>query len=424
MNMPLLVLTAVFFVLTLLSVPVCYSIWFASLAALLAKGRVPLTIIPQRMFSAVDSFTLLAVPFFIIAGDIMMRGGISSRLIRLAKVLVGSAKGGMAYVTFLASAFFGALSGSSNATTMTIGGMMQPVLEEDQYPPDYAAAIGATAGSLGVLIPPSIAFVLVGSTNGVSIGDLFKMGVIVGIFALVGYCIIVKLTIKRMCPNVSAAPKASIREIWEAIKDAFWAILSPLIILGGIYSGVFTPTEAAVVSIVYSIIVSMFIYKEMTIKELLFSLKGSALTSGKSMLIAATSGVLSWIVTSNGLVKILQDCFSTLHVGAMGFLLIANVLYFILGMLLDPVPIFILTTPIMLPIALTYQINALHFCTLIVFNVVFGVITPPFGCGVFTASMYSKQPSAKIFVQCKYFLVGGVIMTIIVTYFPLLLYFR
>lgn len=423
MSKTLMTLIIVFFALTVLSVPIAYSIGFAGLAALLVEGNTPLMMVPQRLFSAVDSFTLLAIPFFIIAGDIMIKGGISKRLIQLAKTIVGSMKGGMAYVTFLASAFFGALSGSSNATTVAIGGMMYPEMIKDGYPASYSAAIGATAGSLGVLIPPSIAFVIVGSTNNVSIASLFKMGVIVGIFAMVGYCVIVKLTMRRMCPNVSAGERSTFKDFLAALKSAFWALLSPLIILGGIYSGQFTATEAAVISIVYSAIVSIFIYKEMTWKELVKTLIGSAKTTGRVLIISATSGLLSWVVTANGLVAVLQNWFGNLSIGILGFLLIINIIYLILGMIMDPIPVFILTTPILLPIAAAYGVSPLHFCTLIVFNVVFGVITPPFGADVFAATTYTNEPISRIFADCRYFMIGGVVMTLIVTYLPLFFYY-
>lgn len=424
MSKTMISVLVIFIVLILLSVPIAYGIGIAGLVGVFMDSSIPLNVVPQRLYSAIDSFTLLAVPFFIVAGDIMLVGGISKRLIKLAKTFVGSMKGGMAYVCFLASAFFGALSGSSNATTVAIGGLMYPEMLDANYKPSYAAAIGATAGSLGVLIPPSICCVLVGSTNSISVGSLFLYVGLCGVLVLVGYCVTVKLSMKKMGQDVKTYPKSSLKEKWVAIKEASGALLSPAIILGGMYSGLFTATEAAVVSIIYSLIISIFVYKEMTFKDFLKCLKSSMLTSGKVLFIAATAALLSWVISVNGFVTLIENWFSSMHMSVYGFLFVVIILYIILGSLMDTVPIVTLTTPIVIPVATAvYGISPLHIATAIVFNIVFGVITPPFGTDVFVANTYSKQPTHKIFADCKYFLIAGLIMQFLVTYAPLLFYY-
>jgi C4-dicarboxylate transporter DctM subunit len=257
MSISLIVLFVSFLGLIALSLPVTFSIGISSLLALVVDGRVPLQLIPQRLFVSLDSFTLMAIPLFILAGDLMMVGGISKRLINLAKVMVGWMSGGLAYVTFVASAMFGAISGSAVATCTAIGGMMYPELIKDKYEDPFAAAICATSGTLGVLIPPSIAFLLFGTTTNTSVSDLFAGGAIVGTIGMFGYCIAVYFRLRSTKVKPLSTKKPTLGDATFAIKDAFWGLLSPVIILGGIYSGKFTPTEAAVVSIVYSIIVTV-----------------------------------------------------------------------------------------------------------------------------------------------------------------------
>ena len=423
MSMTLVVLLVLFVVLIAMSVPIAYSIGFASLIALMVDGTVPLIVVAQRVFVSIDSFPLLAAPFFVIAGEIMMVGGISRRLVNLAKELVGWMAGGMAYVTFVASALFGARSGSSVATTSAIGGLMYPELLKANYRPSYAAAIGATAGSLGVLIPPSIAFVIYGTQTNTSVGSLFLVGAAVGILAMVGYCIAVKLTLKKYLSDVCpSGPKPTLRSAIQATKDAFWGLLSPIIILGGIYSGKFTATEAAVVAIVYSILICMFVYKELTVKQLIAALIKSSINSGAILMLTGIASLFSWVITVNGLAAMLENFVLSMGLGLIGFLLIINLIYLILGMCMDTIPVIILTAPIFLPIARQYGISSLHFGALMIFNLIFGVITPPFGVDVFMANTYSKQPVMDIFRDCKWFWVAGVLMILIVTFVPLLMY--
>ena len=417
MTTTLIVLLSVFFVLIVLSVPISYSIGVASILALIVKDTISLQSVPQKFFSGLDSFTLLAIPLFIFVGDVMVVGGISKRLIALANYCVGWMRGGLAYVTIVASAFFGAISGSSVATTSAIGGLMYPEMVAKKYDKSFAAALGAVGGTLGILIPPSIAFIIFGTQSGTSVTGLFLTGGVIGIVIMVLYCIAAKVKLSKDT-DVVLEVRTDTSQRGRIIREASWGLFTPIIILGGIYTGVFTPTESAIVASVYSILVGFFVYKELTIKNLASVLVKSAMTSAVILFLTGLATLFCWIMTIEGTSRMLQGFVTSANINKYVFLLIINLIYLVLGMLMDTIPIIILTTPIFLPIAVSFGIDPIHFGTITVVNLAFGLFTPPFGVCVFMANTYSKQPVAGIFSQCRYFFVFGLIGIFLTTYFP------
>ncbi len=419
MTTALIIMLTVFILLLLLGLPIAFSVGLASFVDIIVK-EFPLTLLPQRMFNGVDSFTLLAVPFFILAGEVMIRGGISRRLINLAKVLLYKSKCGLAYVTIIASAFFGAISGSASATAAAIGGMTYPSMMDDGYDPDYTAFLGAISGTLGLLIPPSTALLIFGTQTNTSVGSLFMVSAVAGVITTIVYCITAKITL-RWYPrtiNHEDIARSSKKEIIRILVDAFWGLLSPVIILGGIYSGVFTATEAAVISVVYSIFVGVFIYRELTIRKLYEGILESAKVTGMVLLLISTASLFSWLMTVEGVATAMGNLVMKIGLNSVSFFLIVNILYLILGMFVETIPIIILTAPIFFPISKMLGIDPVHFGVVSCLNLAFGVITPPFGLNLFVASGYSKRKVGPMVKAGRLFYVVGVALIFLFSYCP------
>lgn len=419
MSIALITLLTVFFVLLALAMPISFSIGIASLSSLLVKGTITLQVIPQKIFTAIDTFTLLAIPLFIFVGDVMVVGGISKRLIALANNMVGWRKGGLAYVTIVASAFFGAISGSAIATTSAIGGLMYPEMVRKKYNPSFAAGVGAASGTLGILIPPSIAFIVFGTQAGCSVTALFLVGAVAGIMVAALYCIAARIQYVTDCSDKNIlATKPTKAEFWKAFREAGWGLLTPVIILVGIYSGVFTATESAVIAVMYSIMVGFLIYKELTWKNLAQTAIKTVISSSVILFLIAVAQLFSWILTVEGVATMLQNIIISAGLKKITFLIIVNIIYLVLGMLMETLPIIILTCPIFFPIATALGVDPVHFGLITVVNLAFGLFTPPFGTCLFMANSYSKQPVMSIVAKCKYFFIFGVVAIAIVTYFP------
>ena len=287
--------TVVLFVaMLLIGTPIAFAIGLASIFAM-SQSNISLDVAARTMFSGIDSFALMAIPFFIFAGDLMLAGGTSKRLIEMARKLVGWTTGGLPIAGVLSSMFFAALSGSSPATVAAIGGIMIPSLKEAKYSPKFAVGLMCAAGSLGIIIPPSITLLVYGVIAEVSISTLFIAGIIPGIFVGLVLMVVSYFIAKKQGHQPEARP--SLREVWDSTIDAFWGLLMPIIVLGGIYAGIFTPTEAAAVAIVYSLIISMLVYKELTFKELFHVAKCSVVISAMVMFVISTAKMLSWYLT-------------------------------------------------------------------------------------------------------------------------------
>ena len=417
MSAALIVLLVAFVILLAIGLPISFSIGCSSLLALLVSG-IPLEMVPQRIFVSVNSFTLLAVPFFILAGDLMIMGGISKRLIDMANNFIGWVKGGLAFVTLLASAFFGAISGSALATTSAIGGLVYPEMLRTKYRPAFAAAIGAVGGTLGILIPPSIAFIIFGTQTGTSVVRLFTAGAVAGVIVMVFYMVAARLELITSKAKTEEPPRPTFKQVLVSIKNAFWGILCPIIILGGIYSGIFTATEAAVVAVVYALIIGFFVYKELTFKKVFECMFKSSISTATILFLVGIASLFSWVLTIEGVGTMLLSAVTSAGVNALLFLLIVNIIYIILGMLMETVPIIILTAPIFFPIAESLGIDPVHFGVITVVNLAFGLFTPPFGTCVFMANSYSKQPVTSIVKECRWFYVFGLGAIFLVTYVP------
>ncbi len=408
--------------LLVLNVPVAVSIGVAAILGVVTGG-LPINpvVVAQRMFTSADSFPFMAIPFFMLAGGLMEYGGISRRLVNLASSLVGGFRGGLGLITILASAFFGAISGSNPATVAAIGGIMVPEMIRKGYPPAYAGAIAAAGGTLGVVIPPSIPMITFGVVAGVSIGDLFMAGFGPGILIALTISVVVVALSARM--DIPLEPKRTFSDFLSALKDSVLAIVMPLIILGGIYGGIFTPTEAGAVAVVYSFVVSVFIYRELTLPKLKTVIIRAGISTSVVFFVIATSQSLSWLITISRVSQAIAD--SILSITSQPFLLITlvNVILLVFGIFLETQAIILLLAPLFLPIVTGVGMDPLMLGIIMVVNTSVGMITPPMAVNLFVAVSLVKEHNVTIEKITRYilpFLIVEIVDIFIVSNLPLL----
>ncbi|WP_126428671.1 TRAP transporter large permease [Brevibacillus marinus] len=364
-----------------LGVPIAVSMGLASGIALWMDGGVPLTVLVQRFFTSVDSFSLMAIPFFVLAGVLMEYGGISKRLINLANALTGHWAGGLGIVTVVTSMFFAAISGSSAATVAALGSILIPAMIARGYHKNFAGAIQAAAGELGVIIPPSIPMILYGVSTETSIGKMFMGGIIPGIMIGLSLMLAVYLVAKKR--GYAKETRKSGRELWQAFTAAFWALLMPIIILGGIYGGVFTPTESAGVAVVYAFLVGAFVYKEIRFQHLHKILLQSATVTSTIMFIIASAGLLGWILTREGIPQLVADFFTGVSESPVVFLILVNLFLLIVGMFMETNASIAILAPLLVPVAVQLGIDPVHFGIIMIVNLALGMCTPPLGVNLF-----------------------------------------
>ena len=420
-----LLLFSVLFVTLFIGVPIAVCLLISSWAALFFfEGRTNMVVLVQRMFVGADNYVFMAVPFFLLAGEIMLKGGISVRLVNFAKVVFWWLPATLANITTVASAFFGAISGSNPATVAAIGGTMVPTMVKEGYPKDLASAIAASSGTLGVIIPPSIPMVIYGITASVSVTKLFIGGLLPGIALATLICLVNVLVCRKYSRPVSeskAALKASGMTFKKTFTEAIWALLMPLIILGGIYSGFFTPTEAAVISVFYALWVGMFIYKELTWSDLAPLFERAALNTGMILFVVAACAPFAWFMTSQGIPgKIAVMVLNAVENPTM-LILCINVILLFLGLFLDTGVIILLITPIMLPIAASAGISPLALGLIMVINTSVGMITPPMAVNLYVATRLSGCTVEQISRRVLPFLFAEALFVIIISNFPVLL---
>ena len=413
-------MTAILFigliVLLILGVPIAFVLCGSSILAILTSGDIHGAIVIQRMFSGSGSFTLLAIPFFVLAGNLMSVGGISKRLVNLCNSLFGHISGGLAMVAIITCAFFAAISGSSAATAAAVGTIIIPEMLHHKYDKDFAAATVASSAELGVIIPPSIGLIQYGVATGTSISDLFMAGFLPGIFICLVLCIVAHFMCKKQ--GFEPSKKATHQEKIQALKDSILAILMPVIILGGIYSGLFTPTEAAVIAVFYGLFVGLFIYKEITLKDIPKILSDSAMTMATVLLIMSASTIFGWILTKLQIPQAVAKGFLGISSSKYIFLLLVNVLLLFIGMFCEAGAAMVILAPLLAPVAVTLGIDLVHFGVIMMSNLAIGMMTPPVGVNLYVVCDTAKVKIEGMFPYLvKYFfaLVDGVL---IITYIP------
>ena len=420
--MEALVLFVVFAVLLLLGTPIAVCRGAARLVGMLVLGAGPpvavvVVAVHQLVTAATSKSVLLAIPFFILGGNIMEKSGFSGKLISLAEACVGHLKGGVAMVCVIVACFFAAISGSGPATVAALGLILIPAMVKVGYDAPFAAALMATAGAIGVIIPPSITFVVYGSISDTSIGSLFISGVIPGL--LMGAALIIITLWLGRKSDLKRLPKATGRQRWIAFKDAFWGLLMPVIILGGIYGGIFTPTEAAAVSAVYGLVIGIFIYKTLKIKQLKKILIDTASTTATVMFITAAATLFAYVLTRARIDVAISSMLTDIAGGnQIIFLLIVNVVLLIAGCFLDSTSALYIFTPLFVPVAQALGMNLIHFGTIMIVNLAIGLVTPPVGVNLYVACGIAGTSLKKISVSVIPLLVAALIVLLLVTYVP------
>lgn len=403
-------------VLLLSSIPVYIALALSSVAGIALFTSIPLEIVAQRMFAGIDKFSLMAVPFFILAANVMKGGGLSIRILNFAKSLVGHRKGGLAMTVVLSCMFFGAVSGSSPATVVAIGALMLPALKEAEYTERFSLGLITSSSAVAVIIPPSIGMIVYGSVTGVSVGDLFMAGLVPGI--IYGLVFIIYSYYYAKKNNLKTEKKATPSEVWASFKDAGWALGIPVVILGGIYGGIFTPTEAAAVAAVYAIFISLFVYKELTFKDLIDETIESVVGTAQVMILLATASLFSWLLTRQQIPQALAETLMDISNSKVAILLMINFILLIAGMFIDPASAATILAPLFLPLAVSFGIDPIHLGIIMVVNGALGMFTPPFGLNLFVATGISDIPISRIIKGAVPFILISLITMAIITFVP------
>ena len=411
------VLFLVFFILIIFNIPIAVCLGLASGVGLLMYG-LPLSVLPNLMYSSIAKFVLLAIPFFVLAGVIMDRAGISKRLINFAQVLVGHVRHGMLAVVVVATTFFSAMTGSGPATVAALGAVLIPAMIATGYNPALATALMSSVGGLGIVIPPSIAFVVYSSISGASVSKLFSGGIIPGLILAATFLVAAIWGSRHDKGEIKKVQRASAKEMWAAFKDTIWGLLTPVIILGGIYGGIFTPTEAAGVAIVWSIILGVFIYKEIKIKDLYKIFVEAAVISGTVMYIVACASIFAWILTTSHIATDISDALMSLSHNKIVLLLLINLMFALVGLFVDPNSSMYILVPVILPVVRAIGVDLVQFGVMITVNLAISQVTPPVAVNLAVGCNISKVPMADVFRRILPFVFWGFVAVLLTTYIP------
>ena len=411
-----IILSLAFLGFVAINVPIAFSMGLSSIIGLLLKGSIPLVIVPQKIFTGCDSFPLLAVPLFILAGALMDTGGISLRLVALAQALVGHFRNGLGMVSIVSEIFFSGISGSTAADTAAIGSIMIPAMKQAGYPAARATAIVCAACGMGILVPPCIAMVIYGGIANASVGALFAGGFLPAL--VMAAALMVQLNIQARRVGVPPGRFVGTKSLMKAFKESILALFMPVIIFGGILGGICTPTEAAVLAVVYGLVVSMFIYREINFEKLKRVLLQTGIVTGQVMIMVGMATVFGWILTREQVPQALASVINSLGGGRILFLFLINISFLFLGAVLEGVPALIMTVPILLPIATQLGIDPVHFGIILVANMGIGLFLPPIGLGVFVGCSIGKITVAEIAKPLFPYLTVNFAMVLLITYWP------
>ena len=411
-----LLVSIVLFLSMLISVPVGIALGLSALIGMLYVSPDILIMMPQKFLYGLDSFPLLAIPLFVLAGQLMSMGGLAKRIIAMALLFVGQIRGGLALVVISSAMLMSGISGSPSANTAAIGSVAIPAMKKLKYPPEFATAVLAAAGGVSTLVPPAIDLIIIGVIANISIGGLFAAGILPAFVNGIAIMLIAYYYSRKM--NLPLADKTTSSQKLNILREGILPILMILIILGGIYGGVFTPTEAASVAVVYGFVVSFFIYKELTIEDVPKVLLNTASLSGVVLLVLATASVFSFILTFERIPHALAQTIITYADNWIVFIILVHIVFLLLGMVMDALPAIIVLMPIFLPVAVSLGIDPIHFGILIAANVGLGMITPPVGICLFVACGISEVQIGKVVKPLIPFLILLFVSLVIITAFP------
>jgi C4-dicarboxylate transporter, DctM subunit len=403
-------------ILFLLGVPMAVVIGLSSIIYIFLSGIEPMIMI-QRLFAGVDVPALMAIPFFVLAGNLMLTGGLADRILNLTNAAVGRRTGSLAIVSILGCMFFAAISGSAIATAAALTSIMVPAMEEKGYDRDFASAVIATASPMGVIIPPSITFIIYGTITGTSISDLYLVGLSSGLLIGIVLMIVAYMISKKKGYKGDRQP-FEIRSFFRAFKNAVWALGTPLIMIGGVFNGIFTPTESGVIAVVYSIVVGLFIYKDLKLKDLPRIFLQSAKTSAEIMYIIANASLFAYVLTFERIPQMVVDLFLTISESPIVILLLINLLLLIAGALLDTIAIIVIMVPLFMPIIQQIGMDPVVFGAIVIVNTAIGMSTPPFGVCLFAVSNIAKTAVQKVTSKAWLPISAMIVVLLLITYFP------
>ncbi len=414
----------VFFGTLAFGIPIAVALGFTALSAFIMNPTLPANMpyIFRTMVTALDSYSLLAIPLFILSGNIMAQGGISKKLFNFFAYFIGDKTAGMPIATIITCLFYGAISGSGPATVAAVGAMTIPILLELGYDKKFCVSMVAVAGGLGVIIPPSIPFIIYGQSTGASVGNLFLAGVLPG-FLIAGCMIVYAYFFCKIKGEDKEKLKANVvalrsKGFMGMFKDSFWALLTPVIILGGIYSGIVTPTEAANISVVYAIIVSVFIYKSTKFKDLSGIMRDTVATGAPILLVVSIATVFGKVLTLMQAPVLISAAITSTFTTKVSVLLIINLILLFVGMVMDTTPAILILAPIFMPIISAIGVDPIHFGVIMVVNLAIGFVTPPVGINLFVASSISGEPVMDIAKHAMPFIISFFIALMIITFVP------
>ena len=402
--------------LMLTGMPVSISLGLTVLTFFFTMTQVPIETVALKLFTGIEKFEIMAVPFFILAGNFLTHGGVAKRMINFASSLIGHWHGGLGLAGVLACALFAAVSGSSPATVVAIGSIIMPAMVKQGFPNKFGAGVVTTAGALGILIPPSIAMVMYSVSTGVSVGQLFMAGVVPGICLAIFLGLTTWYRARKF--NYPRLPKATWAERWTAFRQSVWGLLLIVVVMGGIYSGAFTPTEAAAMAAVYAFIVAVFVYKDLSLKDVPRVLLNSANMSAMLLYIITNAVLFSFLMTSENIPQQMAGWLIAQGLGPIGFLLVVNLLLLLAGNVMEPSSIILIMAPILYPVAVKLGIDPVHFGILIVVNMEVGMCHPPVGLNLYVASGIAKMGITELTVAVWPWLLTMLGFLVLVTYWP------
>ena len=405
-------------VLMLTGMPISISLGLTVLTFLFTMTQVPVESVALKLFTGIEKFEIMAIPFFILAGNFLTHGGVARRMIRFASSMVGHWHGGLGLAGVMACALFAAVSGSSPATVVAIGSVILPAMVKQGFPNKFGAGIITTSGSLGILMPPSIAMVMYSVSTNVSVGSMFIAGIVPGLVLafLLGFT---TWNIARK-NNYPRLPKATVKERWNAFRDSVWGLFLIVVVIGGIYSGIFTPTEAAAMSAVYAFVIAVFVYKDLSFKQIPKVLLDSASMSAMLLYIITNAVLFSFLMTSENIPQAMADWMIAQGFGPIAFLLVVNILLLLAGNVMEPSSIILILAPILFPVAIKLGIDPVHFGILIVVNMEVGMCHPPVGLNLYVASGITKMGISELTVAVMPWLLTMLGFLMVVTYWPAL----
>ena len=414
--MSTLIIFGLLIALMLTGMPISISLGLTVLTFLFTMTQVPLESVALKLFTGIEKFEIMAIPFFILAGNFLTHGGVARRMIAFATSMIGHWYGGLGLAGVLACALFAAVSGSSPATVVAIGSILMPAMVKAGFPKRFGAGVITTSGALGILIPPSIVMVMYAVATNASVGALFMAGVVPGL--VLAAMLMFTTWWRAHRGGYPRERRASWGERWTAFRESIWGLLLIIVVMGGIYSGIFTPTEAAAMSAVYAFVVAVFVYKDLKLRDVPKTLLASANMSAMLLYIITNAILFSFLLTHENVPQAISEWLLSNGLGVIGFLFAVNILLLVMGNFMEPSSIILITAPILFPIAMTLGIDPIHFGVMVTVNMEIGMITPPVGLNLYVASGISKLGLSEMTVAVWPWLLTMLVFLVLVTYWP------